>query len=164
MSDNDAKMAASSSSPMSMPAQSPITEPTPHHHISLTNKNNTTTSPTHHSQSANKRSRGRPRKYHTDAEREEAKRRYRENHKTKAASSGGAVSGGAAGSNATLTAAAAAAAAASFQADGAKQSDVDELWEVVRLLQDEVRELREQLVERDVAAAAAQAGQKRKKV
>ena len=74
------------------------------------------------------------------------------------------MSGGAAGSNATLTAAAAAAAAAaSFQADGAKQSDVDELWEVVRLLQDEVRELREQLAERD-AVAAAQTGQKRKKV
>lgn len=159
MSDNDAKMAASSSSPMSMPAQSPITEPTPHHQISLTTQNNTTTSPTH-----NKRSRGRPRKYHTDAEREEAKRRYRENHKTKAASSGGVGAGaGGAGSNATLTAAAAAA-AASFQADGAKQSDVDELWEVVRLLQDEVRELREQLVERDAAAAAAQAGQKRRKV
>jgi hypothetical protein len=162
MSDNDAKMAASSSSPMSMPAQSPITEPTPHHHISLTNKNNTTTSPTHHSQSANKRSRGRPRKYHTDAEREEAKRRYRENHKTKAASSGGVSGAGGAGSNATLTAAAAAA-AASFQSDVAKQQDVDELWEVVRLLQDEVRELREQLAERD-AVAAAQVGQKRKKV
>ena len=159
MSDNEAKMAASSSSPMSMSAQSPITQPTNHHQISP-NTNNTNTTPS--IQDPNKRSRGRPRKYHTDAEREEAKRRYRENHKTKAASSGGVTAGGNGASTANLTAAAA---AASFSGiDVAKQQDVDELWEAIRVLQDEVRELKEQLAERDAATAAtAQAGQKRRK-
>jgi hypothetical protein len=177
MSDNDARMAAaSSSSPMSdINPQSPITSPPTtnnnHNHLNHTTNNtdiNTTTSPTQQSLSANKRSRGRPRKYHTDAEREEAKRRYRENHKTKAASgvvSGGA--GGAAGNTVSLTAAAAAAAGvATFPGlgvEGAKQSDVDELWEVVRVLQEEVRGLKEELaVQRD--GGAAQPGQKRKKV
>ena len=63
-------------------------------------------------------------------------------------------------------AAAAAAAAASFSGiDVAKQQDVDELWEAIRVLQDEVRELKEQLAVRDAAAAAAaQVGQKRKKI
>lgn len=160
MSDNDAKMAGSSSSPMSMPAQSPIPPPNQHHHINLTN--NITTPSTH---DPNKRSRGRPRKYHTDAERDEAKRRYRENHKTKAASSGGAGAAGNGGSATSLTAAAAAVAAASFsEIDVAKQQDVDELWEAIRVLQDEVKELKEQLAVRDAAAAAtAQVGQKRKK-
>jgi hypothetical protein len=179
MSDNDAKMAAaSSSSPMSdINPQSPITSPPTtnnnHNHLTHTTNNNTdintTTSPTQQSLSANKRSRGRPRKYHTDAEREEAKRRYRENHKTKAAS--GVVSGGAggaaAGNTVSLTAAAAAAAGvATFPGlgvEGAKQSDLDELWEVVRVLQEEIRGLKEELaVQRD--GAAAQPGQKRKKV
>jgi len=154
-------MAASSSSPMSMSAQSPITQPTDHHQISLNTNNNNTTTPS--IQDPNKRSRGRPRKYHTDAEREEAKRRYRENHKTKAASAGGATAAGNGANAANLTAATA---AASFSGiDVAKQQDVDELWEAIRVLQDEVRELKEQLAERDATAAAAtaQAGQKRRK-
>lgn len=155
MSDHDEKMAASSSSPMSMPAQSPITEPNNH----TTNNDNTAASPTQ-SQSASKRSRGRPRKYHTDAEREEAKRRYRENHKTKAASAGG-VAGGANSANAALNAA-----AASFTPiqPAAKQQDVDELWEAVRALQGEVERLKAELMQRDAAAAAALPGQKRRKV
>lgn len=153
MSDRDEKMAASSSSPMSMPAQSPITEPT---------NNNTAASPTQ-SQSASKRSRGRPRKYHTDAEREEAKRRYRENHKTKAASAGG-VGGGA--NSVDASAAALNAAAASFTPvqSAAKQQDVDELWEAIRALQGEVESLKAELMQRDAAAAAALPGQKRRKV
>jgi hypothetical protein len=186
MSDNDAKMAAvDSSSPMSdINPQSPITSPPSNHlhqnhnhHAStdtINHQNTTTaTSPTSPHQtnslsSHNKRSRGRPRKYHTDAEREEAKRRYRENHKTKAASSGGAATTGANAGNASLTAAAAGAvgAATTFAPgyEGAKQRDVDELWGVVRVLQEEVRGLREELAQRDGDAAAASAGQKRKKV
>jgi hypothetical protein len=184
MSDNDAKMAAvDSSSPMSdINPQSSITSPPPsnnlhqtHNHTSTDNINhqNTTTSPTpppHQltSLSHNKRSRGRPRKYHTDAEREEAKRRYRENHKTKAASSSGgvAVSGASGAANAGALTAVAAGVATTFAPgyEGAKQRDVDELWGVVRVLQEEVRGLREELAQRDGDAVAASAGQKRKKV
>jgi hypothetical protein len=188
MSDNDAKMAAvDSSSPMSdINPQSPITSPPSNHlhqnhnhHTSTDNINHqnttTATSPTPHESNSlsshNKRSRGRPRKYHTDAEREEAKRRYRENHKTKAASSSGvAATGGAGGAgNASvgaLTAVAAGATATTFAPgyEGAKQRDVDELWGVVRVLQEEVRGLREELAQRDGDATAASAGQKRKKV
>ncbi|CAD0112114.1 unnamed protein product [Aureobasidium uvarum] len=164
MSDRDEKMAPSSSSPMSMPEQSPVTEPANHN-------NNTTAaaaSPTQ-SVSASKRSRGRPRKYHTDAEREEAKRRYRENHKSKAVSSSGVASSGAGGAaNAAAAAAMITAAANSFTPiqTAAKQQDVDELWEVVRGLQEQVAELKTQLVQRDAAAAVAAAlpGQKRRKV
>ncbi|KAH0352581.1 hypothetical protein KCU83_g3657, partial [Aureobasidium melanogenum] len=160
MSDHDEKMAASSSSPMSMPAQSPIAEPTNHN----TNTNDTATSPTQ-SQSASKRSRGRPRKYHTDAEREEAKRRYRENHKTKAASSaGGVVAGGANSANASAAALNAAAASFTPIQPAAKQQDVDELWEAIRALQGEVERLKVELMQRDAAAAAALPGQKRRKV
>ncbi|KEQ61122.1 uncharacterized protein M437DRAFT_67501 [Aureobasidium melanogenum CBS 110374] len=157
MSDHDEK---SSSSPMSMPAQSPITEPTNH---TTDNNNDTAASPTQ-AHSASKRSRGRPRKYHTDAEREEAKRRYRENHKTKAASAGG-VGGGANAANASA-AALNAAAAASFTPiqPAAKQQDIDELWEAIRALQGEVERLKAESMQRDAAAAAALPGQKRRKV
>ncbi|KAI4731842.1 hypothetical protein E4T49_00162 [Aureobasidium sp. EXF-10728] len=160
MSDREEKMAQSSSSPMSMPSQSPITEPTNHNTINDT----TAASPTQ-SASASKRSRGRPRKYHTDAEREEAKRRYRENHKTKAAS-GVATSGNAASANAASAAMIAAANSFTPIQPAAKQQDVEELWEAIRGLQDEVAGLKEQLAQRDAAAAAAAAlpGQKRKKV
>jgi hypothetical protein len=175
-----------SSSPMSdINPQSPITSPpsnlhhqshtstTINHDTNSNNHQNTTTSPTPPHQtnslsSHNKRSRGRPRKYHTDAEREEAKRRYRENHKTKAASSSGVTAGGsgsAGNANAgALTAAAAGAASFPLGHEGAKQRDVDELWGVVRVLQEEVRGLREELAQRDGDAASAQPGQKRKKV
>ncbi|CAD0092164.1 unnamed protein product [Aureobasidium vineae] len=157
MSERDENMAPSSSSPMSMPEQSPVTEPTDHH-------NNTTAASPTQSASASKRSRGRPRKYHTDAEREEAKRRYRENHKTKAASSSGVANNGGAANSAN--AAMITAAASSFTAiqPAAKQQDLDELWEVVRGLQDEVAGLKTQLAQRDAAAAAALPGQKRRKV
>ncbi|KAG9687217.1 hypothetical protein KCU95_g11208, partial [Aureobasidium melanogenum] len=159
MSDHDEKMAASSSSPMSIPAQSPITEPTNH---TADNNNDTAASPTQ-SQSASKRSRGRPRKYHTDAEREEAKRRYRENHKTKAACAGG-VGGGANSANASAAALNAAAASFTPIQPAAKQQDIDELWEAIRALQGEVERLKAELMQRDAAAAAALPGQKRRKV
>lgn len=44
------------------------------------------------------------------------------------------------------------------------QQDVDELWEAVRGLQDEIAGLKMQLAQRDAAAEAALPGQKRKKV
>ncbi|THV78825.1 hypothetical protein D6D29_07365 [Aureobasidium pullulans] len=151
MNDNE-NMAGSSSSPISSAApQSPdIGDST-----NSINFTNTAASPSLISQSA-KKGRGRPRKYHTDAEREEAKRRYRENHKTKAATGTLGVSG--AGTT-----------AADFQATAAQppaptQQDVDELWEAVRGLQDEIAGLKMQLAQRDAAAAAALPGQKRRKV
>ncbi|THZ56441.1 hypothetical protein D6C85_10600 [Aureobasidium pullulans] len=141
MNDNE-NMAGSSSSPISSAApQSPdIGDST--NGINFTN---TAALPSLISQSA-KKGRGRPRKYHTDAEREEAKRRYRENHKTKAATGTLGVS------------------AAAAQPPAPTQQDVDELWEAVRGLQDEIAGLKMQLAQRDAAAAAALPGQKRKKV
>ena len=150
MNDNE-NMAGSSSSPISSAApQSPdIGDST-----NSINFTNTAASPSLISQSA-KKGRGRPRKYHTDAEREEAKRRYRENHKTKAASGGGVSNSGNASASANFVVAA-----------QPKQQDIDDLWEAMRGLQEEVAGLKMQLAQRDAAAAAAAAlpGQKRRKV
>ncbi|THW70534.1 hypothetical protein D6D19_07761 [Aureobasidium pullulans] len=152
MSDNE-KM-ESSSSPISAAPQSPsIGEPSTIRNNNI-NHNTTAQSPSL-SQSA-KKGRGRPRKYHTDAEREEAKRRYRENHKTKAASGGGVSNSGNASASANFVVAA-----------QPKQQDIDDLWEAMRGLQEEVAGLKMQLAQRDAAAAAAAAalpGQKRRKV
>ncbi|OBW67500.1 MAG: Uncharacterized protein AUREO_024160 [Aureobasidium pullulans] len=152
MSDNE-KM-ESSSSPVSAAPQSPsIGEPSTTSNNNI-NHNTIAQSPSL-SQSA-KKGRGRPRKYHTDAEREEAKRRYRENHKTKAASGGGVSNSGNASASANFVVAA-----------QPKQQDIDDLWEAMRGLQEEVAGLKMQLAQRDAAAANAAAalpGQKRRKV